>query len=207
MKTRTDLLNFLAERYGLISYLEIGVQDVNQNFNKIKSILKRGVDPENVGLATGEYDLIIHMTSDEYFRQHNDVYPGEKYDLIFIDGLHTAEQVKKDFENALKILSPSGFIVLHDCNPEKEEHTIVPRPTKTGHWNGSCYKFAASVQHPKFTVDIDNGCTVLYGDHYNIDFFIRPDNHIEDITWGNFSQSRKMYLNLISWDEFVRSHS
>jgi hypothetical protein len=206
MKTRTDLLNFLAEKYNLQSYLEIGVQHPEQNFDKIKCDYKASVDPDP------EAKAMFCMTSDDYFKViqkgtfvyalNKEVYP--QFDLIFIDGLHTAEQVKKDFENALKILSPNGFIVLHDCNPEKEEHTIVPRPTERGHWNGDVYKFAVSVQFPKKTVNIDNGCMVL---HDGFDFIIRPDNRIEDITWAAFDDARGTYLNLISWDEFVRSHS
>jgi hypothetical protein len=134
MPNRTDLLNHLATKYDLKRYLEIGVQVPALNFDKIKCEYKVGVDPDPMAMTT------YTMTSDQFFKTfaHQHV-----FDLIFIDGLHTAEQVRKDFENALKILSPKGFIVMHDCNPEKEEHTIVPRPRPTGHWNGDVYKFAS----------------------------------------------------------------
>lgn len=193
MKTRTDLLNHLAEKYNLQRYLEIGVQDPAQNFNKIICKEKWSVDPNPAAKAT-------HCeTSDDFFETTS---IGPHYDLIFIDGLHTAEQVKKDFENALKILSPNGFIVLHDCNPEKEEHTIVPRPTERGHWNGDVYKFASSVVAPipgkkkKLTVDIDNGCMVVpnFGGYWLID---AP-------SWEFFNSHRKDLLNLISWEEFIK---
>ena len=36
------------------------------------------------------------------------------YDLIFIDANHAYEFVKKDFENALKMISPNGIIAMHD---------------------------------------------------------------------------------------------
>jgi len=88
---------------------------------------------------------------------------------------------------------------LHDCNPLKEEHTIVPRPTITGHWNGSCYKFAASLFHKgKFTVDIDNGLTVCKYSH-----IYESESFIENVDWEYFDQNRKELLNLISWDEFI----
>lgn len=100
------------------------------------------------------------MTSDEFFEK-----PDQEFDLVFIDGLHEAEQVSKDFTNAVRVLSRGGFIVLHDCNPLLEEHTIVPRPRKTGHWNGNCYKVAAAInQAIKHTVDVDNGCCVVQPD-------------------------------------------
>lgn len=194
-KTRTDLLNFLAERYNLQRYLEVGVQDPAQNFNKIKCAVKYSIDPDPKAGAT------FLMTSDEAFAAGF----RKKFDLIFIDGLHTAEQVKKDFVNATMYLSEGGFIVLHDCNPLKEEHTIVPRPTERGHWNGSCYKFAAAFWGYKnrYTVDIDNGCMVYHTQGAPMQDVLILNN----MTWEYFDANRKQLLNLISWDEFVRSHS
>ncbi len=188
MKTRTDLLNFLAEKYNLERYLEIGVQVPELNFDKIKCAIKYGVDPDPSARAT------FLMTSDEAFNAGF----RNKFDLIFIDGLHTAEQVKKDFENALKVLSPNGFIVLHDCNPEKEEHTIVPRPTERGHWNGDVYKFACQLSSYEdfVTVDIDNGCGVWRnGGGYYV-----PSGSVW--VWEDFDTNRKELLNLVTWDEF-----
>lgn len=205
MKTRTDLLNFLADTYKLERYLEIGVQNRNQNYDSIKCRLKVSVDPDPSA------DVGFHCTSDQFFEDIHpwwvkDGNPGmSHFDLIFIDGLHTKEQVKKDFENALKVLSPNGFIVLHDCNPLKEEHTIVPRP-KPGHWNGDVYKFAMVLGEyfRKFiVVDIDNGCGVW---NNNGDDVIK-DTYYQGNDWQSFNQNRKQLLNLISWDEFINSHS
>lgn len=192
--TRTDLLNHLAKKYNLQAYLEIGVQVPELNFDKIICKQKVGVDPDPAARATW------CMTSDEFFESES--YLGIMPDLVFIDGLHTAEQVKKDFNNALKILSPNGFIVLHDCNPQKEEHTIVPRPTKTGHWNGDVYKFAVAFTGyaalVRVTVDIDNGCMV-----YQKRMNTQPEFSTSEIKWEAFDKNRKMLLNLISWEEFL----
>jgi hypothetical protein len=195
--TRTDLLNHLAEKYNLQRYLEIGVQDPAQNFDKIICPYKSGVDPDPKSGA------FFEMTSDEFFDYWKDV-EADPFDIIFIDGLHTAEQVKKDFENALKILSPNGFIVLHDCNPQKEEHTIVPRPKSTGHWNGDVYRFALYMtywawDYRPYVVDIDNGCLVFHrGEH---DFY-QPSGLITP-AWEHFNANRKELLNLISWEDFI----
>jgi hypothetical protein len=193
MKTRTDLLNHLAETYDLQRYLEIGVQVPELNFDKIKCPIKVGVDPDPASKAW------FNVTSDVFFSMvlADQYMGGGDYDLIFIDGLHTAEQVKKDFENALKVLSPDGFIVLHDCNPLKEEHTIVPRPTKTGHWNGDVYKFAARLSLPKITVDIDNGCLVFKNTCV-------PYEREVPTAWSLFDRFRHELLNIISWNEFYR---
>ena len=77
----TDVINFLIRQYGYRSYLEIGV-DKNRNYNHIECKLKHGVDP-NVPCT-------FKMTSDEFFATTSTM-----YDLIFIDGLHEAEQVEK----------------------------------------------------------------------------------------------------------------
>jgi hypothetical protein len=193
MKTRTDLLNHLATKYHLKRYLEIGVQNPQQNFDKILCEYKVGVDPDPNAHAS------FCMTSDEFF-DAIDYSLKVRYDLIFLDGLHTAEQVKKDFENSLKILSSNGFIVLHDCNPEKEEHTIVPRPTKTGHWNGDVYKFAVNLSNEySYTVDIDNGCRVFSIRYSKKDIIALDENYL----WEYFDKNRKGLLNLITWDEFI----
>ena len=41
----------------------------------------------------------------------------ESFDCVFIDGLHTYNQVKKDIHNSLKYLNINGIIMLHDCLP------------------------------------------------------------------------------------------
>lgn len=224
MKTRTDVLNHLARKYNLKRYLEIGVQDPAQNFDKVICAEKFGVDPDPSAGAS------FCMTSDDFFYINNpedkidvttieDFYSthgGRKYmtidrrlDLIFIDGLHTAEQVAKDFKNSIKFLSPNGFIVIHDCNPEKEEHTIVPRPKPTGHWNGNVFQFAITIASPHYgyeegyperpvTVDVDNGCLVYRHGQWS------GFGGVACLAWGWFDKHRKEYLNLISWDEFIR---
>ena len=131
----TDLLNALIEKYNLKSYLEIGVQNPSNNFDKINVNDKIGVDPD-LNLINNED--IYNGTSDEFFTISED-----KFDLIFIDGLHHADQVKRDFENSLRCLSDNGFIVIHDCLPINESTTHVPRDSKV--WHGDCYKFALTL--------------------------------------------------------------
>ena len=47
---------------------------------------------------------------------------GRKFDVLFIDGDHTYEGVKADFENYSKFARPGGLIAFHD---------IVPHPPET----------------------------------------------------------------------------
>ena len=56
------------------------------------------------------------MTSDAFFELWKDRGLGP-YDLIFIDGLHLANQVARDIESALEMSTDEAIIILHDCNP------------------------------------------------------------------------------------------
>jgi len=82
------------------------------------------------------------MTSDEFFAHwKSDI--KSPYDVIFIDGIHRAEQVARDIENALEMTPSNGIIILHDCNPphhefarERYDRDGVAR----GFWNGTTWK-------------------------------------------------------------------
>ena len=90
--SRTEIVQRLIDRYSYQSYLEIGV-DKGDTFKFIRCPLKHGVDPRR-NVATHS------MTSDDFFSTLD-----RNYDLIFIDGLHEAEQVKRDINNALEHLA------------------------------------------------------------------------------------------------------
>jgi len=159
----TQLLNALIEKYNLKSYLEIGVQNPANNFDKIKCERKVAVDPCIKGIFENDDSLITEYgwESDVYFSKKT-----ETFDLIFIDGLHHADQVQRDFENSLRCLSDNGYIVIHDVLPANEAGTIVPRETKM--WWGNVYQWAMNIC--KYdgiiykTFDIDNGCMLVFKD-------------------------------------------
>ena len=60
---------------------------------------------------SGSYPTFLG-TSDEFFNQNN-----EKFDVIFIDGLHHYDQCQADAINSLKCLNKNGFIFFHDFIP------------------------------------------------------------------------------------------
>ena len=59
------------------------------------------------------------------------------FDLVFIDGLHTYEQVKKDIINSLNCLKENGVVLVHDCMPDCMSKQAVPRYRMT--WNGDVW--------------------------------------------------------------------
>jgi hypothetical protein len=158
MKSHTDLLNALAKKHNLNNYLEIGVQHKENNFDKIICKNKFGIDPDPGAQA----DYVC--SSDQFF--HFNFNPVRMFDLVFIDGLHHADQVKKDFDNSLRFLLPHGFIVIHDCCPQKETSTFVPRNAKV--WHGDVYKFVMKLQEYSGidfrTYDFDEGCCMVWRD-------------------------------------------
>jgi hypothetical protein len=184
---RTDIINRLALEIGAQAYLEIGVGR-GQNFKRVKCPLKVGVDPSK--------NTTHKITSDEFFQDNKDY-----FDLIFIDGLHHAEQVERDILNSLNFLNKGGFIVCHDMIPKSEGHQKVPRVQSA--WTGDCWKAWVKLRSQKtniemFVVDRDRGCGVIRKGNQetiNIDGI--------ELTWGNLCKHKKKWLNLISEKEFL----
>lgn len=176
MLNHTEVINYIIEAKSFINYLEIGTQ-AGKNFAAINCLQKTGVDPDVNSRATHI------MTSDDFFDTS-----GGFYDLIFIDGLHTKEQVEKDFVNAMNFLSADGIIVIHDTNPEDEKWTLVPRESKQ--WTGSVYKFICNLEADFKTLPFDYGITIVKKGEYKIN-----DNRP---TWESFCNDRNNILNIAS---------
>jgi SAM-dependent methyltransferase len=192
MKSRTEIINFIAEIISAKDYLEIGVDD-GKNFEAVECQNKLGVDPSPKSLSN------IKKTSDDFFKSNI-----RYFDLIFIDGLHTQEQVKRDIENSLRFLRDGGIIVCHDMNPIKEEHQTE---TFNGSiWNGTCWKALVNLRQERsdlniVTIDVDYGCSVIQKSN-------TPQKLLEknlELTFENLNVNRKEWLNLITFEEFVQT--
>jgi len=147
---RIALVNLLVSRKPDCSYLEIGCAN-NSLFNSVAASRKTGVDPERGGT--------VRKTSDAFFSTND-----ASFDVIFIDGLHTYEQVHRDVVNSIRVLKPGGWIALHDMLPSAwiEHH----RPLLTrGAWTGDVWKVAfelARTEGIEFKIlKIDYGVGVL----------------------------------------------
>lgn len=122
---RIELLNYLIRSRSYNSYLEIGCAG-NRTFRRIRAHHKVGVDPNRGGT--------LRISSDRFFDINQ-----ENFDLVFVDGLHHAEQVLRDVGNALRQLNDGGCIVLHDCLPTTEGQQNRTKPS-TGSWTGEVWK-------------------------------------------------------------------
>ena len=175
---RTDVINYIAKEKGYKTYLEIGVQTTEQNFDKIKVKNKTGVDPNNKG------NNIKTMKSDAFFAQNK-----EKFDLIFIDGDHSYKQSKKDFDNSLASLNDGGCIIMHDVIPDNQEYTKL-------HWCGEVWKTASliSCEYDVRTYKQDHGVLVVFPSMK----LIKPSNEaVTDISKYHGVKELEKVLNAV----------
>jgi hypothetical protein len=168
---RTDIINYLLKSLckSETKYLEIGVRNPNDNFALINSDTKFGVDP---GIEFKENPVDFKLTSDTFFEQiksGNILTKNIKFDVIFIDGLHLAEQVERDIQNALDYITDDGFVVLHDCNPPSEFHASETHAYKLspayGYWNGTTwkafFKYRKKIEYYSCCIDADWGIGII----------------------------------------------
>ncbi|MEK7859327.1 MAG: class I SAM-dependent methyltransferase [Elusimicrobiota bacterium] len=152
-----DVIQAVISKTKARTYLEIGVAD-GTSFFPLKARRKIAVDPrfaitraarlkwsfKNPFNAMAEFH---ESTSDLYFERN----PAERFDVVFIDGLHTYAQSLKDALNALDRLNDDGVILLHDCLPPhraaahpspltREQAAELNIPGWTGEWCGDVWK-------------------------------------------------------------------
>lgn len=198
--TRTDVINFLIEKYNYKSYLEIGIQYPESNYDNINIKKKTGVEPYPVGdwLHKG----IVELTSDMFFKSlEKDV----KYDIIFIDGLHTREQCLADILNSLNHLSDNGIILVHDCLPTEERQTSETDPG--GAWTGTTWKSIVDIQFRNdievSTIDTDWGIGFI---RFNKSGQMNKEEMEKlDLTWDEYVTMRNQLLNVKSVEQWINS--
>ncbi len=185
------MLNALITAKGYKSYLEIGTDIPGYCYYWIDCETKESCDPYFDYDKLSEEDkidvdyfitneLTYHCTSDEMFAN---MPSDKKYDLIFVDGLHTEEQSGRDIINSLKHLNKGGMILVHDCMPVDE---LASRDTQcAGMWMGGVWKSVSELkkQGIKFyTVPEDTGCCFIpYVENAEYLSYLHPS----DLKWEN----------------------
>ncbi len=167
---RYDLVNKVIKEFGNKDYLEIGCFR-DDCFSRIVCQNKVGVDPMSGGT--------LRMTSDDFFIENK--IKKQKFDFIFIDGLHEYSQVRKDILNALEILNDGGTIMLHDCLPLKFGHQVVPPEDVV--WNGDVWKAFVEAR----TWDFCDAAVCLI-DHGVGMIKKRPNRNKLDLNASNFKE-------------------
>lgn len=188
---KISIINQLIQNNNYKSYLEIGVNYKKNCFDQIICDSKTSVDPCHLD----SYDF--NMTSDDFFQINT-----SKFDIIFIDGLHTAEQCYNDIINSLNILNNNGTIVVHDTNPPTEFHSLEKQYGKTknvvakDNWNGSVWKSIFKLRKIRNdlviqTYDVDWGVTIIRRGESDL---LDIDN--EFYSYNIFDKYRREILNI-----------
>ena len=159
---------------------------------KVKIQNKTGVDPNNGGTH--------RMTSDTFFSKNEN-----KFDLIFIDGLHIYSQVLKDIHNSLNCLKENGFILLHDCFPFGYYDQAIPRAQKK--WNGDVWKAIVEMRTLNY-VDtyvgaFDNGIGLVIK-RKNKRILNKPSKPFNKIKYQEYYENYEEFLNLVSKEKFFK---
>lgn len=156
---RISFISLATQKFKDCKYLEIG-SDNNHCFNSIPVIDKTGVDPKQGGN--------VRTTSDEFFSKNKKI-----FDVIFVDGLHTFDQSRKDIINSINFLNINGYLFIHDLLPRNFMEEFTP-PMGTP-WCGDVWKVAQELCKTKgieFNLIIaDHGIGLVKKIEKNVNYF------------------------------------
>ena len=187
---RWDLIKYLIDKHKYSEYLEIGCND-DLLFSKIQIKNKIGVDPISGGN--------IRKTSDDFFKEN-----VNKFDIVFIDGLHTYEQVKKDILNSVNFLNKNGIILVHDCMPDSLGKQAVPRYKMQ--WNGDVWKAIVDLRQKEnlniYTCEMDQGIGIITNKKNSS--VLKLNKPIGKIKFKDYFENYKEYMRVISLPEFKK---
>ena len=187
---RWDMIEYLIKKNNYTNYLEIGC-DQNQLFSKVLIENKIGVDPVSGGN--------IRKTSDDFFKENVD-----KFDIVFIDGLHTYQQVKKDILNSVNFLNENGIILVHDCMPDSLGKQAVPRYKMQ--WNGDVWKAIVDLRQKEnldiYTCEMDQGIGIITNKKNSS--VLKLNKPIGKIKFKDYFENYQEYMRVISLPEFKK---
>jgi hypothetical protein len=168
--------------------LEIGVE-TGYTYNNVHFFNKNktGVDPD----PKCDYSNIVKCISDVFFENNNG---SKKFDVIFIDGMHHAENVLRDFNNSVNVLNENGSIFIDDIIPlNYNEQLKIPQRhyyendilKYREEWTGDVWKTIYYL-----LVHYKDNLTISY--YYNINY-----RGIAHIKLKNQNQNQNQNQNLI----------
>lgn len=209
---RHDVINSLTKPGD--KYLEIGVE-YGYTYSNTHFLDKTGVDPD----PKCDFSSIKKCLSDEFFlllkeREKKGTTLGkDKYNVIFIDGMHHSENVLRDFNNSVNVLSEGGFIFLDDILPlNYNEQLKIPRQhyyengiLKYGEeWTGDVWKLVYHLL-AKYSANINFG--YFYNINYRGVLFINikeyfqipeTESEINEINGYEYFEHYNSYLSILS---------
>lgn len=95
---------------------------LNNHYNKMNALAKEGLAKKtflnNISKMGAENKVKV---LDGHSERHMKLLPSESFDLIYIDGDHRLEQVRKDLQEASRLLKMGGILVGDDLELQKFE--------------------------------------------------------------------------------------
>ncbi len=176
---RDEVIQRLLDLFTGPRYLEIGVSE-GVTFHRVIAREKVAVDPTfafDVDTAKRAHGNAWYheVTSDTYFGSIVD--DDDRFDVIYLDGLHTAEQTLRDILNATNFLTRGGIIAIDDVKPVTHLAAMADRDlffkvrqhigSKDKSWMGDVYKVVYFVdtflqQFSHATVAENHGQAILW---------------------------------------------
>lgn len=179
--SRNRIVQGVLDLFEAPDYLEVGVNK-GMTFNALQAATKVAVDPKFLfdyeGVAkTVPGTSFYEITSDDYFGRV--ATRDTSFDVIYLDGLHTAEQTIRDLINAISFLRADGVIIIDDvfpCSyvaslPDRRQTRLIRQATgdTAGAWMGDVYRLVFFVetfcqQFSYATVINNHGQLILWRD-------------------------------------------
>jgi len=175
---RATVIQSILDLYQSPNYLEIGV-DQGVTFRVLRASRKVAVDVKfafDVAEARTAPECDYHeVTSDAFFAGR--AASETKFDVVFIDGLHTFDQTLRDMLNASYVLADGGTIIIDDVMPSSYAASLpdldytrqfwAATNNPDGSWMGDVYKLVFFIQDylgsfSYATVEENHGQTVLW---------------------------------------------
>lgn len=201
-RKRFQVINYWAGSRGLDRYLEIGIR-FGRCMDRVICKQKIGVDPKPM-VNRPDWD-IRSVTSDAFFAGND-----RRFQIIFVDGLHMAEQVVRDVYNSLAVLDAPGVVFMHDCNPASElaqqrDESLIEKGT----WNGDTWKALAFLRQNEpglfiRTLDLDHGIGVVIPRDYakvpklTPEIEARAAKFFDTVSYADLDANRAKMVGLIA---------
>ncbi len=133
-----DYLSHKHKNEDIKSYLEIGVSKGTSLQLAGENCKCVAVDPSPQIRSFNGLDVeLFEIKSDQFFKNNTSQYK-KCFELVFLDGLHTAFQTLKDIINSADCLTDSGQILVHDVLPISPVVSTSER--NTIFWTGDVWK-------------------------------------------------------------------
>jgi hypothetical protein len=221
---RFEIINLLARRWNLRTYLEICTPSTGFTFAQIDAanftqrhrlVYQCPRDADDGQIYT--YRTVAQSSLDisRAIRMARDDTP--QYDIVFLDPWHTYQVSLEDLQGAWDLIVPGGWIVVHDCSPPDLAYASPNH--RFGGWCGETYRawidFLAFRNDATFcTVDSDYGCGVarklrpgetptISGDLLLLWLHWRASSDEPSARYAFFDAHRSMLLQLVSSEEFI----